>query len=138
MDGINPAVQGSLHFTLRHVFPAPLARHGTPAAPAVPRPDARRPRMNALLLPAVYGSLLSLLTYAVYAHDKAAARRRRRRVPERVLHLLALLGGWPGAWLAQRLLRHKSRKLRFQLVFWLTVLLNLAVIVLLARAAPGA
>jgi len=40
--------------------------------------------------------------------------------------MLALLGGWPGAWFAQRRLRHKSRKQPFRAVFWITVLLNLA------------
>ncbi|MFN4360183.1 MAG: DUF1294 domain-containing protein [Hylemonella sp.] len=65
--------------------------------------------------------VMSLLSYALYAADKRAAHHRRRRVPERTLHLLALLGGWPGALLAQRHLRHKTAKPRFLLVYWLTV-----------------
>jgi uncharacterized membrane protein YsdA (DUF1294 family) len=67
---------------------------------------------------------MSLVTYAVYAADKSAARKRRHRVPERTLHLLALLGGWPGALLAQRVLRHKTSKPHFLLVFRLTALLH--------------
>ena len=70
--------------------------------------------------------LLSLLTFGLYAIDKQAARRGRWRTRESTLHLLALCGGWPGAWLAQRWIRHKSRKAAFQLRFWLTVLLNCA------------
>ena len=35
-----------------------------------------------------------------------------------------LLGGWPGALIAQQTLRHKSRKASFRAVFWLTVLVN--------------
>ena len=48
--------------------------------------------------------------------------------PEQVdaLHLLGIIGGWPGALLAQRLLRHKNSKQSFQVVFWITVLLNCA------------
>lgn len=70
---------------------------------------------------------LSLVTFLVYARDKAAARRQDRRTPEKTLHLLALLGGWPGAWCAQQWLRHKSSKAFFRRVFWLTLLINSAV-----------
>jgi uncharacterized membrane protein YsdA (DUF1294 family) len=44
-----------------------------------------------------YGALLSALTYWVYAVDKRRAEERLWRVPEARLHLLELLGGWPGA-----------------------------------------
>ncbi|ROS57088.1 DUF1294 domain-containing protein [Frigoribacterium sp. PhB118] len=71
---------------------------------------------------------LGLVTAAVYAVDKSAARRGRRRVPERVLLLLGLLGGWPGALAAQQLLRHKTSKRSFQLAFWGTVAVNVAVV----------
>ncbi len=74
----------------------------------------------------------SVITFACYAIDKAAARHRSRRTPEWVLHALALVGGWPGALLAQRLLRHKSAKPAFQLRFWLTVCANVAVCWMLA------
>lgn len=46
------------------------------------------------------------------------------RVPENTLHLLALLGGWPGALYAQQTLRHKTQKTSFRIVFWMTVLAN--------------
>lgn len=66
----------------------------------------------------------SVIAFAVYAWDKSAARHGQWRVPEMTLHLLAVLGGWPGAFMAQRWLRHKSRKATFQRMFWLTVILN--------------
>lgn len=72
---------------------------------------------------ALYGTC-SLAAYLVYAYDKSAAEEKRRRIPERTLHLLALAGGWPGALFAQQNLRHKSRKLEFLAVFWGTVMLN--------------
>lgn len=75
--------------------------------------------------------VLSLVSFFVYAFDKSAAQRGARRVPERSLHLLAVAGGWPGALLAQRMLRHKTRKVPFRRVFWGTVLLNIAGFVLL-------
>ena len=65
--------------------------------------------------------VLSLTTAVVYAVDKSAARHGRRRVPERVLLLLGLFGGWPGALVAQQLLRHKTSKRSFQVAFWATV-----------------
>ena len=68
--------------------------------------------------------VFSLITYGLYAKDKAAAQKNEWRVSERTLHLVALLGGWPGALFAQSRLRHKTRKTRFRVVFWLTVLIN--------------
>lgn len=73
-------------------------------------------------------ALASAVAFASYAADKSAAIQDRWRTPESRLHLLALAGGWPGALLAQRLLRHKSSKLSFQLVFWATVVLHFGVL----------
>lgn len=61
------------------------------------------------------------LTYLAYAMDKRKARAKEWREPERMLHLLELFGGWPGAFVAQRRLRHKSSKFSFQFTFWLIV-----------------
>jgi uncharacterized membrane protein YsdA (DUF1294 family) len=74
---------------------------------------------------------LSLLSLLIYAIDKSAARAGRQRIPENSLHVVALLGGWPGALLAQQWLRHKSSKLSFRIVCWCTVVLNIAVFMLL-------
>lgn len=69
-----------------------------------------------------YALLLSALTYGAYAADKRRAREKVWRLSEGRLHFLELLGGWPGAFLAQRWLRHKCSKAGFQFVFWLIVL----------------
>ena len=69
---------------------------------------------------------LSLGTFAAYWFDKRRAQSGGWRVPERTLHLLALLGGWPGALLAQRFIRHKNRKIGFQIVSWVIVGIHLA------------
>lgn len=74
---------------------------------------------------AVY-AVMSAVAFAAYAIDKSAARRGAWRTAESTLHLLAVLGGWPGALIAQGSLRHKSRKQPFRAVFWLTVALNAA------------
>ena len=66
----------------------------------------------------------SVISFGAYAFDKSAARNDQWRTKEYTLHLFALVGGWPGALAAQRLLRHKSKKQSFQIVFWMTVVLN--------------
>ena len=67
---------------------------------------------------------LNLFTFLVYASDKSAAQRGMWRTKESHLHLLALAGGWPAAWLAQQMLRHKSQKTEFRAVYALTVLVH--------------
>jgi uncharacterized membrane protein YsdA (DUF1294 family) len=74
--------------------------------------------------------LMSILAFIAYAVDKSAAKHNRWRTQESTLHLLGVLGGWPGALLAQRWLRHKSKKTAFLVVFWLTVLINCAALAL--------
>ena len=75
--------------------------------------------------------VLSFACLATYAADKSAARDGRWRTPEQSLLLLGLVGGWPGAIVAQQLLRHKAKKASFQSAFWVTVLLNVAGFVLI-------
>jgi uncharacterized membrane protein YsdA (DUF1294 family)/cold shock CspA family protein len=79
----------------------------------------------------VWYVVASAITYVVYAWDKSAARKGRQRTPETTLHLLGLLGGWPGALWAQRRLRHKSTKRSFRYAFWSTVLLNCGALAIL-------
>lgn len=67
---------------------------------------------------------MSLAALVFYLYDKNAAQHGHRRTPENTLHLIALLGGWPGALIAQGLFRHKTSKHSFQIVFWLTVVVN--------------
>ncbi|MEO6423247.1 MAG: cold shock and DUF1294 domain-containing protein [Candidatus Nitrotoga sp.] len=66
----------------------------------------------------------SILTFLAYAIDKSAAQNSRRRTRESTLHFFGMIGGWPGALLAQKTLRHKSKKNSFQMLFWATVIIN--------------
>lgn len=59
-----------------------------------------------------------------YGLDKSAAQTGRWRTAESTLHVLGLIGGWPGALIAQRLFHHKSRKPSFQAAFLTSVALN--------------
>lgn len=69
---------------------------------------------------------MSVISFAVYAKDKYAAKNEKLRIPENTLHILSILGGWPGAQLAQSILRHKSKKISFRIVHWITVCINIA------------
>ena len=69
---------------------------------------------------------LGLITYIMYAKDKAAAKSGQWRTPEMTLHILSALGGWVGALVAQTYLRHKSQKPEFRMAYYLTVVINLA------------
>lgn len=134
----------------------PQALHATLGQPAAALSRCGRPApandlidlCSLLLLPVllvvvwhsgVAGFLLSVIgvlsccAFQAYWLDKRSAQHGGWRIAERSLHAWALAGGWPGAWLAQRVLRHKSRKGLFRWLYLLTVLLNLAILALLPR-----
>ncbi|MBC7147763.1 MAG: DUF1294 domain-containing protein [Rhizobium sp.] len=77
-------------------------------------------------------ALYNVVVFGVYAFDKAAARNGDWRVRESTLLWLAVLGGGIGAFLGQRVLRHKTRKPPFHVVlpalFVLQVFLGLAML----------
>lgn len=115
---------------------APRPRHESPAPWTVPRLLA----LPAFVLlyaavasvwwvspwvAALYASA-SLVAFLAYAFDKSAARHGRWRTPESTLHVFGLACGWPGALMAQQLLRHKSSKPSFVAGFWVTVVVNVA------------
>ncbi|MGS5086894.1 DUF1294 domain-containing protein [Hydrogenophaga sp. A37] len=79
-------------------------------------------RLSWLFLPAAF--VFNGVTFYVYWQDKFAATQAGWRTPENTLHGLGLLGGWPGAWFAHQILRHKSAKQAFREVYWMTAILN--------------
>lgn len=64
---------------------------------------------------------VSLVSFFMYRADKRQAQEGLQRTPENWLHLTELLGGWPGALIAQQVYRHKTRKVSYQTVFWLII-----------------
>ncbi|MGH8688817.1 MAG: DUF1294 domain-containing protein [Burkholderiales bacterium] len=81
-------------------------------------------RFPALLIWVCAG--MSGVAFILYGLDKWAAKRELERTRESTLQICALLGGWPGALLAQQVFRHKSSKRSFQIAFWIMVVLNCA------------
>ncbi|OZY86704.1 hypothetical protein CBP51_06730 [Cellvibrio mixtus] len=74
------------------------------------------------VLPLAAMVFTSLLAYYFYWQDKRRAQRNEWRIPEANLHFWSLVGGWPGAFVAQQQFRHKTKKISFLSVFWLIVL----------------
>jgi uncharacterized membrane protein YsdA (DUF1294 family)/cold shock CspA family protein len=77
-------------------------------------------------IPLLAYPLASLIGFLMYARDKYSAIRGTWRVPESTLHLVEALGGWPGAYVAQQMMRHKTIKTSYQVTFWLIVTLHVA------------
>lgn len=74
---------------------------------------------------------INLVTLLAYGVDKRAALNRQWRVPEVQLHTLELLGGWCGAFIAQRLFHHKTKKKSFQAFFWLMLVFQIVLILMI-------
>lgn len=72
----------------------------------------------------------NLVIFLYYYQDKTSAIKKSWRTPESTLHFLSLLGGWGGAYIAQKLFRHKHKKSSFMVIYKLTVVINCMFIVL--------
>lgn len=77
----------------------------------------------------------SLICFVLYATDKRRARNGSWRVSERTLLFWGCIGGWPGAIVAQQVLRHKTQKKSFREAFWATVVLNVGLFIALSSPA---
>lgn len=67
-------------------------------------------------LAALYPGAVNLISFCAMGWDKHRARRHGRRVPERTLLLLDLLGGSLGGILGMLLFRHKTLHLKFRVL----------------------
>ena len=76
-----------------------------------------------------------ITTFVFYGYDKMQAKRGGWRVPEIVLHLLGLVGGFIGGWLGMFLFRHKIRKPIFPIVLGISTLIQLGLYFWFTNAA---
>lgn len=83
-------------------------------------------KLHSIIL--IFYIAVSVLTFGLYARDKSAAQKGKWRTPESTLHFFSLIGGWPGAAIAQSHLRHKSIKLSFRVVYWITAAINCGIL----------
>jgi uncharacterized membrane protein YsdA (DUF1294 family) len=88
-------------------------------------------------LAAAYLAVLNLAAFAAFASDKRRAVRGARRIRERTLLVLALLGGTPGAVAGQQLLRHKTHKEPFRTRLWIVAGAQAMLALLLACAVAA-
>ena len=64
----------------------------------------------------IYFAVISLLTSIITVYDKKAAKKwTKHRVPEKVLFLLAILGGSLSEYLTMLKIRHKTKHKRFMI-----------------------
>jgi uncharacterized membrane protein YsdA (DUF1294 family)/cold shock CspA family protein len=87
-------------------------------------------------LPLIAYPVFSLIAFLMYARDKFRAINGHWRVSEASLHLVEAAGGWPGAYVAQQTMRHKTVKTSYQVTFWIIVSLHVGFWILW-MVAPG-
>ena len=71
---------------------------------------------------------ISIISFLFYGYDKRQAIKNNIRIPELILHILALIGGTPGAFLGQFFFGHKTKKLKFRIVFFIIVLFQACIL----------
>lgn len=57
----------------------------------------------------IYLLIVNAIGFIIMGADKAKAKRRNRRVPEKRLFLWAFLGGAAGVWIGMQVWRHKTK-----------------------------
>ena len=70
--------------------------------------------------------VVNLFAFVLYGCDKLCAKSGWRRVPEKILLLIALFGGSLGALAAMVLFRHKTLHLKFKYGVPLLLILQIA------------
>ncbi len=77
----------------------------------------------------LYILIMSILTFSVCGADKFAAQRQKRRVPEKVLFLLSILGGSVGMYLGMFTFRHKTKHWYFVIGIPAIILVQAALLI---------
>lgn len=80
-----------------------------------------------------YLGVISVISIIVTVHDKQSAVHHARRVPEKHLILLSLLGGSVAMYLTMQLIRHKTRHAKFMLGIPAIIVAQLAFLIAVSR-----
>jgi uncharacterized membrane protein YsdA (DUF1294 family) len=76
----------------------------------------------------IWLAIASGITFLLYGFDKTQSKNGGWRVPEVVLHGLALAGGFPGGWAGRSIFRHKTKKGIFVFVLAVSTALHLGLV----------
>ena len=77
--------------------------------------------------------LINLFTFWAYGRDKYLAKKHEWRIPEIQLHTLEILGGTIGAFIGQKVFKHKYKKKSFLATFWATVVIQISLIIFILK-----
>ena len=80
----------------------------------------------------IYIGVMSVIAFIVYGIDKLKAKKNLWRVPEKVLILLAFIGGALGALIGMYTFHHKTKKLKFTVLVPLALIIHIALLILIA------
>lgn len=78
-----------------------------------------------------WAALMSLTAFLLFGIDKARAKRRQWRIPERVLFTVSVVGGGLGALIGMALFRHKTKHISFRIGIPACLILNIITAVIL-------
>ena len=77
----------------------------------------------------IYLCAISVLGVVITVYDKRAARKKRQRISERSLFTVAALGGATAMYAAMQIVRHKTRRNSFILVFPFLMIIHFAIVI---------
>ncbi|WP_397327123.1 DUF1294 domain-containing protein [Paenibacillus oceani] len=86
-----------------------------------------------LALIILYLVIINVVGFFMFGYDKSMAVRKRRRVPEKRLFLVAAIGGAAGALIGMRAFRHKTKHLSFTIGVPALIALNVVCVSLIIK-----
>lgn len=81
------------------------------------------------LVISAYITILSLMAFSMMKIDKRQAQRNGRRIPEKNLWRIAILGGGIGAYIGMMAFRHKTKHTNFRIGFLMLAILQAALLI---------
>lgn len=77
-----------------------------------------------------YYIFINLFTFLLFGLDKKAAINKRWRIKESLLLALNIIGGFIGGFLGMNFFRHKTKKIKFQIILFFSLILHVLLIII--------